>query len=242
MVYKLIIYLKPHESDIGELVFMTVDFSTFRVNMVNNQLRTADVTDPLVLQAFLSIKREEFLCESSKDLAYIDDDIPFQKTKLPRYLMEPAPLAKLVQLAALRKQDVVLHIGAATGYGSAILSSLAQTVIAIEEEPTLLSFAKKTLSKPAFANITLLAGQLNKLPAISEVFDLIFIEGSVDFVPPIFFDQLKENGKLVVVEGCRNNGVAKLYVKKLGVVASRSSFNLNVKELPGFERLSSYVF
>ena len=65
---------------------------------------------------------------------------------------------------------------------------------------------------------------------------MIFVGGSVDDVPEALADAAAEGGRLVVVEGSGNAGVARLYVKSNGVVTGRSAFNAAVKPLPGFER------
>ncbi|MDN5249454.1 protein-L-isoaspartate O-methyltransferase [Bartonella sp. TP] len=221
---------------------MSVDFLTFRINMVNNQLRTVDITDPCILNVFSTTRREDFVPANMADLAYIDEDIRLVDVATARYLMEPGPLAKLLQLAAVKKTDSVLHIGAATGYATEIISKLAEKVIAVEEEPSLLSSAAKILEQHNCNNVIFIGGQLTAGCEREGPFDVIFIEGAVDFVPNALFEQLKENGRLIVVEGNYKNGVAKLYLKENGVVSSRVAFNLNVKELPGFARPEAYAF
>jgi len=105
-----------------------MNFESARANMVDNQLRTTDVTSHSVLTAFLTVPREAFVPEKAKPLAYIDRDVeicPAAAGKPARYLMQPSPLAKLLQLAAVTKDDVVLEIGAGSGYVSALFSQLA---------------------------------------------------------------------------------------------------------------------
>ena len=71
-------------------------------------------------------------------LAYIDEDIRIADDGGgPRYLMEPSPLAKLVQLAEIGPGDSVLDVGCGTGYRSAVLSRLANSVVALESDPAL---------------------------------------------------------------------------------------------------------
>ena len=95
-----------------------MDFQAARVKMVENQIRTTDVTSHSVLNAFLAVPRENFVPEKSKLLAYIDCDIevaPAAAGKPARFLMEASPLAKLLQLGVITKDDKVLDIGCGTG-------------------------------------------------------------------------------------------------------------------------------
>ncbi|CAM5645515.1 Protein-L-isoaspartate O-methyltransferase [Mycolicibacterium aubagnense] len=114
---------------------MSADFSARRVKMVDGQLRTTDVTNAPVLDAFLAVPREAFLAASQSDLAYIDEDIRLAGVAgEPRYMMEPSPLAKLLQLAEISADDTVLDVGTGTGYSAAILSRLAKSVVALESD------------------------------------------------------------------------------------------------------------
>ncbi|MDD9334349.1 MAG: protein-L-isoaspartate O-methyltransferase, partial [Bartonella sp.] len=65
-------------------------------------------------------------------------------------------------------------------------------------------------------------------------YDVIFFEGAVDFIPDGVFDQMREGGRLVVVEGHGNAGVARIYVKDDAIISARRAFNLAVKCLPSF--------
>jgi len=75
-----------------------MDFEAARTKMVDNQIRTTDVTSHSILSAFLTVPREAFVPEKLKPLAYIDTDIEIAPG---RYLMEPSPLAKLIHLAEI---------------------------------------------------------------------------------------------------------------------------------------------
>src|SRR5690606_19509090 len=77
---------------------MSAEFTELRVKMVDGQLRTTDVTNASLLAAFLSVPRELFVDETLRDLAYIDEDIRIAGGEGgPRFLMEPSPLARLLQ-------------------------------------------------------------------------------------------------------------------------------------------------
>jgi len=225
---------------------MTADFHDLRIKMVDNQIRTTDVTSIPVLDAFLAVPREEFVPAARRELAYIDEDIlvkPASPTgEGPRYLMEPSPFAKLVQLAAIEAGDVVLDIGTGTGYSAAVLSRLASSIIAVESDSDLAAEATAKLSELGYDNVVIVTSPLPEGYPSEAPYDVIILEGAVDFVPDALFDQLKDGGRLVVVEGHGNAGVAKLYVKDEGIASGRRAFNLAVKPLPGFACAPQFEF
>ncbi|MBZ9882252.1 protein-L-isoaspartate O-methyltransferase [Mesorhizobium sp. CA10] len=224
---------------------MNADFSERRVKMVDGQIRTTDVTSGPLIEAMLSVPREAFVGAGQQDLAYIDEDIRISdgaNGSGARYLMEPSPLAKLLQLAEIDASDSVLDVGCGTGYSAALLSRLARSVVALESDAALAEAAKSTLSSLGCQNVTVVTGPLPQGQAAKGPYNVIFIGGSVEEVPQALLDQLAEDGRLVAVEGRGNSGVARLFVKAGGVVTGRRAFNAAIKPLPGFERAHAFEF
>ncbi|MCY6380568.1 protein-L-isoaspartate O-methyltransferase family protein [Hoeflea prorocentri] len=222
-----------------------MDFDVARTRMVDNQIRTTDVTSHAVLSAFLSVAREKFVSGNMRALAYIDDDIRLSSGEdgVPdRYLMEPSPLAKMIQLAEVREGDVVLEIGCGTGYVSALLSQLADSVVALESDPALAETAVQTLSELGYDNVAVVTGKLPEGYKPEAPYDVIFIAGAVEELPSALFDQLRDGGRLVVVEGHGNASKANLYVREGGHTSARRGFNTSVKPLPGFEKKPEFQF
>ena len=224
---------------------MNTDYSEQRRKMVDGQIRTTDVTNPALLDAMLTVPREGFVRTMQRSLAYIDEDIQIAARdgdRGPRYLMEPSPFAKLVQLAEVKPSDFVLDVGCGTGYCSAVLSRLASSVIALESDAGLAEFATDALAELGYDNVVVVQWPLREGYASEAPYDVIFVGGSVEEVPQAFFDQLKEGGRLVVVVGQGNAGVARVYLKTAGEVSGRSAFNAAIKPLPGFERVRTFEF
>lgn len=215
-----------------------------RAHMVDGQLRTTDVTSHAILQAFFDVPREKFVPAAMRDIAYVDEDLRVTPpgTVPARYVMEPSPLAKLLQLAEIERDDLVLDIGCATGYSSAIISRIASSVIAVEADADLADQATANLAELGIDNVAVVQGALEKGLDSEAPYDVIVIGGAIDVVPEAIFGQLKEGGRLVTVIGTGNAAHAYLYVRKDGIVSEWPAFNAAVKPLPGFEREMSFHF
>ncbi len=224
---------------------MNTNFAEQRQRMVDSQLRTTDIHNPELLDAMAELPREEFVPRKRASLAYIDEDllVSVAHDGLPaRYLMEPSPFARLVELAQVRSGDFVLDVGCGTGYSAAVLSRLASSVVALESDPTLVESATETLSRLGYDNVAVVQGALTEGYPSEAPYDVIFLGGAVDEVPASLLAQLKDGGRLVAVVGHGNAGRATLFVNDDGVMSSRQAFNSAVKPLPGFERAPAFEF
>ena len=222
-----------------------IDFETARLKMVDSQIRTTDVTSHSLLTAFLEVPREAFVPERLASLAYIDSDIevaPAHDGQAARFLMEPSPLAKLLQLAEIEPDDVVLEVGAGTGYASAIISKVASSVVALESDESLVAVANERLAAHGFDNVAVVKGDLEKGYAAEAPYDVIFLHGAVEVVPNALFDQLRDGVRIVAVVGYGNASSACLFVREGAAVSRRFAFNTSVKPLPGFRKAVEFVF
>jgi len=218
---------------------MDPDFSEQRTKMVDGQLRTTDVTSAAILDAMGAVPRERFVPPGRRAVAYIDEDVRLSPGN--RYLMEPSPFAKLLQLAAIEAGDTVLDVGG-TGYSAAVLSRLARQVVLLESDAGLAAEAAGALADLGCANVSVVTGALAAGHASAGPYDVIVIGGSVEEVPPALLAQLAEGGRLVAVEGHGNAGRARIYLKRDEVVTGRSAFNAAIKPLPGFEAARAFEF
>jgi protein-L-isoaspartate(D-aspartate) O-methyltransferase len=220
------------------------DFAKARRTMVDRQVRPADVTAAEVLAAMGEVPRELFVPRARRALAYSDADIEIvapSPERPARYLIEPAILARLIQLAGVEAGDIVLDIGTGTGYGAAILGRLASAVLALEPDPALAALATEALIDLGVDNAAVVSGAVENGYPSAGPYDVILLEGSVESVPPALFDQLKTGGRLVAVIGTGPAGMATLY-RKNGNVAGRPAFNAPIPPLPGLRPAAAFVF
>ena len=224
---------------------MESDFAQRRIRMVDGQLRTTDVNQPLLLEAMLLVPREEFVSPEKRNLAYIDEHVeiaPARGGNPARFLMEPSPFGKLVQLANIAPSDTVIDIGCGTGYSAAVLSRIAKSVVALEADPVLADAATANLAKLGCDNVVVVRGDLRSGHPANGPYDVVFVGGSVELLDDVLFAQLREGGRLIAVEGRGNAGKARIYSKWNGNVTGRSAFNVAIMPLPGFERAYTFQF
>lgn len=207
------------------------DFAIQRRTMVDNQIRTVDVTDHGVLEAFLTVGREVFVPAALQDLAYLDRPVDLGGG---RRMMQPAQLAKLVQLARPRAGETALVIGGGTGYTAAICAELGARVVLLEEDHELASIATAELA--GTPSITVVEGPLTAGAPAEAPFDLVLFDGAVEEMPAAILAQVAEGGRAVYVEGVGNAAQATVAVKSSGRISTRAVFNLPGHLLPGFAR------
>jgi protein-L-isoaspartate(D-aspartate) O-methyltransferase len=218
-----------------------IDFAAARRTMVESQLRPNKVTDRRLLAAMGELPRERFLPPARQPLAYMDaapEVWPAIDGALPRYLLAPVMLARLIQLASVEATDSVLDIGCATGYSTAVLSRLGNTVSAVEVEPELATTARANLAALGIGNATVVNGALTRGAPDAAPFDVIVINGSIVDVPEALLAQLKDGGRLAAIvvggDGRRVQPKATLFVKVEGEARGVIHFDASAKPLPGF--------
>lgn len=214
------------------------DFAQARRQMVNSQIRPADVTDRALQDAMLAIPRERFLPRSLGGSAYADMEIDLGHG---RRFMRPRDFAKLVQAVAVKPGDIVLDLACGRGYSTAILSRLCETVIGLESEAGFASKAEGALSDVEADNAVIVTGDLKAGAPDHGPFNVILVNGAVDEVPAAWLDQLADGGRLGVIVREGGVGRARVYTGNGSAVGSRVVFDSMTSLLPGFERQPTFA-
>ena len=209
-----------------------MDYKAARHMMVEAQLRTNGVLNPVLIEALESVPREIFVPKHMAGGAYVDGPVPVGNG---RSLMEPRVFGRLAQFADIQPTDVVLDVGCGSGYSAAILSRLASTVVALENDSELAGRASANLASLGVDNVAVVTGALPDGDAAHGPYDVIMIEGQVPSIPEKLLKQLAEGGRLMVVmDQGAGPGRATIYSRFGGAVSHRIIFDATVGRLPGF--------
>jgi protein-L-isoaspartate(D-aspartate) O-methyltransferase len=211
-------------------------YEHMRRAMIASQLRTTGTNDPAVLAAIGEVARERFVPRERRAMAYADALVPL---KQGRELNSPMALGRLLTQAAPEKASKALVVGAATGYAAAVLARLVASVVAVEEDAELAAAARTAL---ADTGVSLVEAPLTAGHPAGAPYDLILIDGAVEFVPQALIDQLKDEGKLAT--GIVENGVTRLALgRKAGEGFGMAAFaDAAAAVLPQFAKPKTFTF
>jgi len=218
------------------------DYAAARTLMVETQIRTEGVTDYRIIRTMAEVPRERFVPSRARPFAYTDIDIAVKDDGHTRHMIRPATLARLIQAATIAPGDFVLVVGCGTGYTAAVIANLATSVIALESDEHLAQSAGATLTDLGIGNVAVVTGPLEAGYPAEAPYDVIFVDGAVEFVPEALLAQLKEGGRLVAVVGYNRAASAMVYTRTDDDIGSRPAFDAFVPALPGFSHPRAFVF
>lgn len=191
------------------------DFSAARQKMVDGQVRPSDVTDLRIIDAMLSVAREEYVPANLRAMAYLDLDLDIGAAgEAKRFLIKPVVLAKMLQAAELKASDKILVVGCPSGYSAAVIGQIAGKVTNAGTEGD----------------------------AASGPFDVIVMAGATEVAPTGLYGQLAPGGKLLGVFAQTKPQRATMVTHSHDDFGSRPLFDAVAPVLPGLERKAEFVF
>lgn len=218
-----------------------------RKNMILGQLFTNDIANKHIFSAMAQVPREAFVPEKLHGVAYVDEDLDMGNG---RYLMEPLTFAKLLDMAEITPSCRVLNIGCYTGYSAAILAKLSALVVAIETDAGALEEARLHMNALKITNVNLQSVKtLADGYAPSGPYDVIVIQGAINFISEALAAQLAPGGRLVTVRNVASRpgtegGLGKgLLIRRVEQkLQYREYFDASCALLPGFEQGTTFTF
>lgn len=207
------------------------DYSARRVMMVDTQVRPSDVTKYPIIEAMLSVPREEFVPADRREAAYAGENVALGGN---RVVLEPRTLAKLLDALDIRGDEMVLDLGCGLGYSTAVIARMAEAVVAVEEDAGLAAAATAALAAQGADNAAVITGALAAGAPKHGPYDVITIGGGVEALPEAVLAQLKDGGRIGAVFMDGALGTARVGYKEGGRVTWRFAFNATAPVLPGF--------
>jgi len=173
-----------------------------RLNMVEQQIRPWEVLDQDVLDLLYVVRREEFVAEAYRDLAFSDLEIPlYENAGEGERMMQPKLEARILQELAVKKSERVLEVGTGSGYLTALLAARAQHVYSVEINSRLKAFGEENLHRAVVENVTTELDDASQGWRRHEPYDIIVLTGSTPVLPTAVLSQLRAGGRLFAIVG-----------------------------------------
>jgi len=189
-----------------------------------DQLVLKGIKSKIVIDALLKVPRHLFIDQDFETHAYIDKAFPIDSEQT---ISQPFTVAFQTSLLNLNKKDKVLEIGTGSGYQTAILMEIADSVFSIERQHKLYRRSKKNLTNLGYKTINIKYGDGYKGLQEHQPFDKILVTAGAEILPKQLLLQLKIGGKLVVPIGKD--------IQKMTVIERKSEKSFDKKTYGNFK-------
>ncbi len=176
---------------------MSDGYAGYRSALVE-ALQLKGIHDMAVLRAVATVPRHRFVPEPLLSRAYDDSALPIGQDQT---ISQPYVQARSCELLELSGRERVLEIGAGSGYQTALLSMLAESVFALERLPELARRAHESLRNAGIANVTVMHGDGTLSWKPNAPYDGIVVAAAAPAVPAPLVEQLTPGGRLVIPIG-----------------------------------------
>lgn len=173
--------------------------SRVRENLIN-ELRQQGIHDERVLEVMSRIERHQFVEEALKSEAYKNRALPIGHAQT---ISQPFIVALMTQavMGGATPPKRVLEVGTGSGYQTAVLAALVETVFTVERIRALTETARSRLAGLGIRNVHFgyADGTLGWPPYAP--YDAIVVTAGGNEVPQALVDQLAPGGRLVIPVG-----------------------------------------
>ncbi len=215
------------------------DFTAARTTMVDCQVRPSDVTKYPIIDALLTVPREEFVPSSKRAVAYMGEHIALDTA---RVVLDARTFAKMLDLVNIQPNELVLDLGCGFGYSSAVMAKMAEAVVGVEPNESMAKEASELLATHGADNVMVVQGELAQGAPKHGPYCVIVLEGAAETIPTEIMDQLKVGGRIVAIRQMGGMGKCKIGLKRDTGVDWRGAFEADAPILPGFEKAAEFTF
>ncbi|WP_432723586.1 protein-L-isoaspartate O-methyltransferase [Jeongeupia wiesaeckerbachi] len=212
-----------------------MDWERARYFLVEQQIRPWHVLDQKVLDRVLVLKREDFVPQDKRALAFVDTELPLS---CGGQMLAPKIEARFAQEAQLKPTDKVLVIGAASGaYLIGLIAGLCAQVYGIDDTAAKVAFAQDGVQRAGLKNVRI--EQTNDLLGFKAQapYDAIIVCGSFAELPAALKAQLASGGRVIAITG----ELPIMQAGRAGEGADEVLFEYNLPRLRAQVPASSFV-
>lgn len=196
------------------------NYIIMRQQMVEEQIKRRGITNIAVLDAMRNVPRHQFVPKHLQSSAYYDCPLEIGEGQT---ISQPYIVAYMTQKLKLKPTDRVLEIGTGSGYQSAILAYIADSVFTVEIIPELAIMAMDNLNKTGINNVEVKCGDGYNGWKEHAPFDAIIVTAAPEKVPQALFEQLAPGGRLIIPVGKQHyTQYLILYEKKNSKITSKT--------------------
>ncbi|SFV66233.1 Protein-L-isoaspartate O-methyltransferase [hydrothermal vent metagenome] len=216
------------------------NLATIRNNVIEQQVRPWGGLNYKANHALVGVPRELFVPDEYKEFAFSDMAIPLND----KYKMfSPKFEGRLLDAVAINDNENVLEIGTGSGYLTAVMSQLANSVTSIDIDKSFIDNAKKKFETMLIDNVNLLVEDASKTLSSDNFFDVVIVGCSVPKVTGRYFHLLKVGGRIFVVEGVGSVMSAKVITRKSSEEwETKTLFETQLEVMQGLELKENFKF
>jgi len=193
-----------------------------REGLIKN-LRSKGFKDNII-HAFYNVRREDFVNEGFKAMAYEDIALPLTNDQT---ISQPSTIALALSLLRLKESHKVLEIGSGCGYTLALIAEIIGEqgkAYGVEVVKELAELSVKKLKE--YPNVKIY-NQNGKEKIEEAQFNRILISAALSEIPHEILDQLADNGIIVAPLGSG-------FLQTLTAIRKVAGKYVIEKEIPGF--------
>ena len=169
--------------------------------LVNNLIKSGWLETPRIIESFRTIQRRDFLLNSLKRIAGLDEALPIGWEQT---ISQPSVVAFMLEKLQPRAGEKVLDVGSGSGWTTALLANIVGEkgkVIALEIVPELKEFGQNNVAKYSFIKkgiVRFTRADGSKGYPKEAPFDKILCSAEAKTLPLAWKKQLKPGGKIVI--------------------------------------------